>query len=137
MAGLSRAELRQVENEQRRNRRHRQAVLVAQLEELLPSSARRFASKNGAGLKRSMGTDGRTMHDILQDALRLVRDIRSLEAGSSPAPCVRRADDRQGVPIDQPRGQGLLRMFTVWLCRGVLVAASVAHRRHCILRGHV
>ena len=101
MAGRNWGEMQQFDNEQRRNRRHRQTVLVTQLEELLPSSARRSLSKNGAGVKRSVGTDGRTMHDILQDALCLVRDIRSLEAGSSPAPCVRRADDRRGGPIEQ------------------------------------
>jgi hypothetical protein len=95
--------MQQVDNEQSRNqiKRHRQTLLVTQLEELLPSSARRSLSKNGAGVKRSVGTNGRTMHDILQDALCLVRDIRSLEAGSSPAPCVRRADDRRGGPIEQ------------------------------------
>jgi len=92
MAGRNWGEMQQFDNEQRRNRRHRQTVLVTQLEELLPSSARRSLSKNGAGVKRSVGTDGRTMHDILQDALCLVRDIRS---GSSPA------NNRRGEPIKQ------------------------------------
>jgi hypothetical protein len=71
MAGRNWGEMQQVDNEQSRNqiKRHRQTLLVTQLEELLPSSARRSLSKNGAGVKRSVGTNGRTMHDILQDAL--------------------------------------------------------------------
>ena len=73
---MERAELQKIENERQRRRR-RQKELVAQLDELLPSSQRRTLSKNGAGVRRSMGTGGRTLHDILHDAVCLVRSIRS------------------------------------------------------------
>ena len=113
-----------LENERRRKRRYRQTDLVAQLDELLPSSKRRTLSKNGAGVRRSMGTGGRTLHDILQDALCLVRGIRSPDPGpascsdaSRPAhPSVNGADD---APALRPRS------FTAPMREALLTARGV------------
>jgi hypothetical protein len=121
---MERAELQKIENERRRKRRYRQTDLVAQLDELLPSSKRRTLSKNGAGVRRSMGTGGRTLHDILQDALCLVRGIRSPDPGpascsdaSRPAhPSVNGADD---APALRPRS------FTAPMREALLTARGV------------
>jgi len=63
-------------NMQRRNQRQRQNKLVASLDSVLPASAKLRAVINGAG-GRSLGRQGRGLHDVLGDTVDYVRQWRS------------------------------------------------------------
>jgi len=69
---------------QRKARRKSQSDLVRQLDAVLPDSFRRGVSFNGAG-GRALGIAGRSLHDVLEDAVMAVAWVRSAQPGSAPA----------------------------------------------------
>jgi len=69
---------------QRKARRKTQSDLVRHLDAMLPDSFRRGVSFNGAG-GRALGMAGRSLHDVLEDAVMAVAWMRSAQSGSAPA----------------------------------------------------
>ena len=59
----------------KKRQRMQLARLVADLDSLIPSNLRRQAQKNGAG-RRAVGAGGRSLHDVLLDAVHAVQCIR-------------------------------------------------------------
>ena len=59
----------------KKRQRMQLAGLVAKLDPLIPSNLRRKAQKNGAG-RRAVGPGGRSLHDVLLDAVHAVQCIR-------------------------------------------------------------
>ena len=57
-----------VANAQRKKQRGRQKKLVAILDAVLPSEAKKKATSNGAG-GRALGTRGRSLHNVLEDTV--------------------------------------------------------------------
>jgi hypothetical protein len=60
----------------RKEKRHRQKQNVNTLDALLPEAFRRNPVKNCAG-RRSMGTEGRSLHDVLVDTIQCLKSMRA------------------------------------------------------------
>ena len=60
----------------RKEKRHRQKQNVNTLDALLPEAFRRNPVKNCAG-RRSMGTEGRSLHDVLVDTIQCLKSMKS------------------------------------------------------------
>ena len=60
--------------------------LIAKVEVLLPREFTSVPKRNGAG-KRSVGSSGRSVNDVLSDLLRCIRYLRGM--GTSSRPCTR------------------------------------------------
>jgi len=65
---------RQEANERRKETRRKQKELVGKLDALLPEDVRAKASHNCAG-DRALGTEGRSLHDVLEDTVKCLRQI--------------------------------------------------------------
>jgi len=67
--------------EAKKRQREQLANLMTTLDSLIPARLRRVAQKNGAG-RRAVGVGGRSLHDVLQDA---VHCVGSITAAGTPA----------------------------------------------------
>ena len=61
-------------NERRKGTRRKQKELVGIIDALLPEDVRAKASHNCAG-ERALGTEGRSLHDVLEDTVKCLRQI--------------------------------------------------------------
>jgi hypothetical protein len=76
--------LASLRNVERRQRRRELNVLVSRLDGMLPKTHRSKAKANGAG-GRALGSRGRSLHDVLEDCIDLVRQRVAGRARSQQA----------------------------------------------------
>jgi hypothetical protein len=74
--GTARQRDKALASAQRRAQRARQTKLAVQLDSMLPARAKGEKSANGAG-GRSVGTEGRSMQDVLTDTIEHLRNLRA------------------------------------------------------------
>ena len=99
-------------NTQRKDQRRRQKALIEHLDGLLPPDAKSQATINGVG-ERAIGLSGRSLHNVLHDAVEHLHALRRQAAhltpdraqsyvGSSSGTGLQSPDDEAAAPVVGP-----------------------------------